>query len=341
MKRIPATIITGFLGAGKTSLIRHVIAHADGRRIALIINEFGDLGVDRELLLGCGDESCGEDDIVELANGCICCTVADDFLPTMQALLTRAEAPDHIVVEASGLALPNFLLKAFSSPEVRSRVTVDGVIAVVDGPAVAAGLFAGDPDAVQAARLADPSLDHDDPLEELFDDQVWCADLIVLNKVDLVEVDVVDVEGDVRARARPGIPLLRAAHGRVDPRVLTGIGAAAETDLDSRASHHDGEDEHDHDDFETVHVPLGPVTDADALQARLTTLAGEHSWLRVKGFVAVDGRPLRHVVQGVGQRIQGYYDRPWRADEPRRSELVVIGRRGLDREAILRGLGGA
>ena len=338
MKRIPATIVTGFLGAGKTSLIRHVIAHADGRRIALIINEFGDLGIDRELLLGCGDDSCGEDDIVELANGCICCTVADDFLPTMRALLARTDAPDHIVIETSGLALPKPLVKAFSWPEVRSRVTVDGVIAVVDGPAVAAGLFAGDPDAVQAARLADPSLDHDDPLEELFEEQVQCADLIVLNKIDLLAADAEEIEGIVRGHARPGIPLLRAVHGRIDPRVLTGIGAAAETDLDSRRSIHDEQDEHDHDDFETVRVPLGPITDTDALQARLTRLAGEQSWLRVKGFVAVDGRPLRHVVQGVGQRIQGYYDRPWRVDEPRRSELVVIGRRGLDRRAILRGL---
>ena len=338
MKRIPTTIVTGFLGAGKTSLVRHVLAHADGQRIAVIINEFGDLGIDRELLLGCGDESCGKDDIVELANGCICCTVADDFLPTMRALLARENGPDHIVIETSGLALPKPLVKAFSWPEVRSRVTVDGVIAVVDGPAVAAGLFAGDPDAVQAARLADAALDHDDPLEELFEDQVQCADLIVLNKVDLLAADIERVEGDVRGRARPGVPLLHAVHGRIDPRVLTGIGAAAETDIEARRSHHDGEEEHDHDEFESVRVPLGPVSDVDALQARLTMLAGAHGWLRVKGFVAVDGRPLRHVVQGVGQRIQGYYDRPWRVDEPRRSELVVIGRRGLDRGAILRGL---
>ncbi len=340
MRRIPATIVTGFLGAGKTSLIRHVVANANGQRIALIINEFGDLGVDRELLLGCGDESCGEEDIVELANGCICCTVADDFLPTMQALLARSDPPEHIVIETSGLALPKPLVKAFSWPEVRSRVTVDGVIAVVDGPAVAAGMFAGDPDAVQAARLADPSVDHDDPLEELFEDQVQCADLIVLNKVDLLATEVDNIERDVRERARPGISILSATHGQLDMRVVTGIGAAAETDLDARPSHHDADDEHDHDDFETVRVRLGTITDVDALRVQLTALATAHGWLRVKGFVAVDGRPLRHVVQGVGPRIQGYFDRPWRSDELRVSELVVIGRRGLNHDAMLRDLAG-
>ncbi len=338
MKRIPATIVTGFLGAGKTSLVRHVIANANGRRIALIINEFGDVGVDRELLLGCGDAVCGDDDIVELANGCICCTVADDFLPTMQALLARDAAPDHILIETSGLALPKPLVKAFAWPEVRSRVTVDGVIALVDAPAVAAGLFAGDPDAVQAQRLADPSLDHDDPLEELFADQVQCADLIVLNKVDLLETDVVDVERASRAYARHDVPVLHATHGRVDLRVLTGIGAAAESDLESRRSHHDGDDDHDHDDFETLRVTLASVSDTDALLARVTAVAEEHGLLRVKGFVAVDGRPLRHVVQGVGQRIQGFYDRPWRDDEVRKSELIVIGHRGLDHDRIRNGL---
>ena len=142
--KIPATVITGFLGAGKTSLIRHVLKTANGRRLALIINEFGDLGVDGEILKGCGDEACTEDDIVELANGCICCTVADDFIPTIEALLSRPEPPDHIVIETSGLALPKPLLQAFSWPEIRTRVTVDGVIAVLDGAAIDDGRFADD-----------------------------------------------------------------------------------------------------------------------------------------------------------------------------------------------------
>ena len=156
LTKIPATVVTGFLGAGKTSLIRHLVGRAGGRRLAFIINEFGDLGIDREILLGCGLEGCVDEDVVELSNGCICCTVADDFLPTMRLLLDRPVPPEHIVIETSGLALPKPLLKAFAWPEVRTRATVDGVVAVIDAEAALAGLFAPDPGAVAAARHRRP-----------------------------------------------------------------------------------------------------------------------------------------------------------------------------------------
>src|SRR5437763_11103510 len=168
MRRVPATVITGFLGAGKTSLVRHLLAHAEGRRLAIIVNEFGELGIDRELLLGCGDAACSDDDIVELANGCLCCTVADDFVPTLARLLDREEPPEHILIETSGLALPKPLVQAFAWPEIRTRTTVDGVLTVIDGAAVAAGRFADDPGAGAAQRGDDPAIDHDNPREEDF-----------------------------------------------------------------------------------------------------------------------------------------------------------------------------
>ncbi len=334
--RIPATVITGFLGAGKTSLIRHLIENNEGRRLAFLINEFGDLGIDRELLLGCGIEGCGEDDVVELANGCLCCTVADDFLPAIEALIDRPRPPEHILIETSGLALPKPLVRAFNWPEVRARVTVDGVVAVVDAAAVAAGRFADDPAAVQAQRAADPSLDHENPLEEVFADQLLCADMVVLNKADMVDGDALaGVEAVLAPDLRAGVHPVHSAHARVDAAVLLGIGAAAEDDLDSRRSHHDDEDgEHDHDDFESFAVTLGPVADADALQARLAEIVTAHDVLRIKGFLDRPGRARREVLQGVGPRFQRYFDRDWRAGETRRSELVVIGLSGLDRRAI-------
>src|SRR5947209_10900003 len=186
MRRVPATVITGFLGAGKTSLVRHLLASAAGHRLAVIVNEFGELGIDRELLLGCGDATCNEDDIVELANGCLCCTVADNFLPTLSRLIDRAEPPGHIVIETSGLALPKPLVQAFAWPEIRTRTTVDGVVTVIDAAAAAAGRFASDPEAVARQRAADPAIGHDNPLEEVFSDQLACADLVILNKTDLL-----------------------------------------------------------------------------------------------------------------------------------------------------------
>lgn len=326
--KIPATVVTGFLGSGKTTLIRHLLANAGGRRLALIINEFGDLGFDRELLLGCGIEGCGDDDVIELPNGCICCTVADEFLPTMERLLARPERPDHIIIETSGLALPKPLVKAFNWPEVRSRVTVDGVITVVDAPAVAAGRFAAEPP-------ADPSLEHDAPLEELFTDQLACADMVVLNKLDRVDGEALEaVHGRVQAGLRDGVKVLGCVHGALDPMIVLGLAAAAEDGIDARRSVHDDEDEHDHDDFVTFIARLGPVTDPDGLDRRILDAAAAHDVLRIKGFVDVPGKAMRHVVQAVGARIERYYDRPWRPDETRRSELVVIAQRGVDVAAV-------
>src|SRR5437868_9719852 len=187
LARIPCTIVTGFLGAGKTTLIRHVLANARGRRIAVIVNEFGDVGIDGEILTGCGDAACAEENIVELANGCLCCTVADEFVPALDAILSRAPKVEHIVIETSGLALPKPLVQAFHWPAIKSRVTVDGVVAVVDGAALADGRVALDLDALAKQRSADNALDHDDPIEEVFEDQIACADLVVLNKCDLLD----------------------------------------------------------------------------------------------------------------------------------------------------------
>jgi cobalamin biosynthesis protein CobW len=340
LAKIPTTVFTGFLGAGKTSLIQNLLRHSGGRRIALIVNEFGEIGVDRELLLGCGDAACAEDDIVELANGCICCTVADDFVPTMQRLLARVPPPEHIVIETSGLALPKPLLKAFHWPEIRTRVTVDGVIAVVDAAAVRAGVFASAPAALEAQRAADPALEHDSPLEELFEEQLGAADLVVLNKADLLaEADWPAVEARVRLELRNGVRVVRAA-AALPAEVLIGLGASAESDLASRRSHHDDGADHEHDDFESFDVSVPALDDADAFVARVQSMLGHCAVLRLKGFLAVRGKPMRLVLQGVGDRVQHYFDRAWGPDEVREGRLVVIGERGLDREAIAAALRG-
>jgi cobalamin biosynthesis protein CobW len=333
--RIPATVITGFLGAGKTSMIRHLVENNSGKRLAFLINEFGDLGVDRELLLGCGVEGCDEDDVVELANGCICCTVADDFAPAIESLLDRPNPPDHILIETSGLALPQPLVAAFNWPEIRSRVTVDSVITVVDAAAAADGRFAHDPDAVQSMREADPALDHDDPIEELFEDQLNCADVVVLNKSDLLDPTAfASLNEDLAGQLRAGVQILPAAHGQLDPAALLGLGLEAEADLAARHSHHDEGEAHDHDEFDSFAVDLGDVNDADGLEQRLIQLVHDHDILRVKGFLNRPGRDRREIIQGVGPRFQRYFDRDWRDDEPRRSQLVIIGMAGLNQSAI-------
>ncbi len=339
--RVPCTIVTGFLGAGKTTLIRHVLENARGRRLALIVNEFGDVGVDGSILRACGTESCPEENIVELANGCLCCTVADDFAPALDAILARRPQVEHILIETSGLALPKPLVQAFQWPAIRSRVTVDGVVTVVDGAALGEGRVAADLDALRRQREADDALDHDDPVEEVFEDQLACADLVVLTKADLLDAKSAALARAAVERSLPrAVNVVPASHGRVDPAVLLGMGLHAEDAIDSRRTHHDGEAEHDHDDFDSFAVPVAEIAEPEELVGRVGRVVTLPGVLRVKGFVSVTGRPMRLLVQAVGQRVSHYFDRPWRPGEVRRGDIVVIGLKGIDRTAIEAALAG-
>ncbi|MFP4044210.1 MAG: cobalamin biosynthesis protein CobW [Rhodosalinus sp.] len=339
LAKLPVTVITGFLGSGKTTLIRHLMQNPGGRRLAVVVNEFGDVGVDGEILKGCAIPDCPAENIVELANGCICCTVADDFIPTIEALMALDPRPDHILIETSGLALPKPLLKAFDWPDIRSKITVDGVIALADAEAVAAGRFAPNVAAVEAQRLADDSLDHETPLSEVFEDQIACADIVLLTKPDLA-----GPEGVARARAiisaeapRP-LPIVEVAEGAVDPRVILGLEAAAEDDMDARPSHHDDHDDHEHDDFDSVVIDIPEIADPAELVARIADLARRRNILRVKGHAAVAGKPMRLLVQAVGARVRHQYDRPWRPEEGRRGRLVVIAEHHDIDAAAIRGV---
>jgi cobalamin biosynthesis protein CobW len=335
LAKVPCTIVTGFLGAGKTTLVRHLLENAKGRRLAVIVNEFGDVGIDGEILKSCGIESCPEDAIVELANGCICCTVADDFVPALKNLLDRPSPPEHIVIETSGLALPKPLVKAFNWPEIASRVTVDGVVTVVDGAAVAAGRFADDPEAIARQRAEDDSLDHDNPLEEVFEDQLLCADLVILNKSDLMSAQQrQDVTAEIGRTLPRAVKVVEAQNGEVPIAVLLGLGAEAESDLGSRPSHHELEGEHDHDDFDTFIVDLPAFASPQVVVDRLARATAAHDILRMKGFVDIAGKPMRLLVQGVGARVQHQYDRRWPANAARQGRLVVIGEKGLDKAGI-------
>lgn len=335
MTRVPVTVITGFLGAGKTTLLRSLLTKANGQRIAVIVNEFGDTGFDGTLVKECGAQACAPGDIVELTNGCICCTVADDFVPTMDTLLSRERPLDAIVIETSGLALPQPLLKAFAWPSVRTRATVDGVITVVDALALSEGRVTLDEAAVMDQRIADPSIDHDDPIEEVFEDQLVCADLIVLSKSDLVGPEALTgIEQRLAAAARPGVRIVRS-RGELASAVLIGLESAAETDLASRFGHHDDQEEHDHDDFESFVITPGCAATLDAMRGRISDALAVDGVLRIKGYARIAEKSALVVVQGVGRRIELSFTRP---DTRPEEQLVVIGLKGFDGNRVRRAL---
>ena len=348
LSKIPTTIITGFLGAGKTTLIRHLINNAAGRKIALIINEFGDLGVDGDILKGCGDDACNEEDILELSNGCICCTVADDFIPTMQKLLERETRFDHIIIETSGLALPQPLVRAFKWPEIQTRVTVDGVITVVDGKAVTEGRFAHSIEAVDQQRASDENLDHETPLSELFEDQIACADMIIVNKSDLLTNDQADVLVDQLKRdSRDGVQVLKSEKGVLSAEVVLGQKMGVENDLENRHElhhhHHEDDfnhhhDDHDHDDFESFIIAIQEIQDPNIFIQKVVKVIKQHDILRLKGFVAVKGKPMRLTIQAVGPRVDSYFDKAFGINEERATKIVVIGQKGMNQSKIAEAL---
>lgn len=329
--RIPVTIVTGFLGAGKTTLIRNLIARARGRRIAILVNEFGDIGFDGSLIADCGDSECKPDQIVELTNGCICCTVADEFLPAMELLLAREPAPDHIVIETSGLALPQPLVRALAWPAVRHRITVDGVVTVADAAAVAIGQFAPE------AAGPDPKRQHDDPVEEIFEDQLRCADLVVVSKSDLVGPDALaEVRATVGREARAGTRLIESSPAGLSPEILIGLASAAEDHMAGRESHHDLDgEEHDHDDFTSFLVRAPAFASLDELRKRVAGALAVPGVLRIKGRALIAGKAASAIVQAVGPRVETYF-----APGEQDGGLVVIGRRDMDQAAVSAGLGG-
>lgn len=340
LSKIPATVVTGFLGSGKTTLLSQVLKQAAGKRIAVIVNEFGELDVDAELLRSCSldcdesaaDVSDAEQGIYELANGCICCTVEEEFLPVMQQLVARREKIDHILIETSGLALPKPLVQAFNWPEIKQYCTVDAVITVLDGPAVADGRYASDADKVQQQRLADPSLDHDPSLQELLDDQLSAADMVLVSKNDLLSaMQRQQVQEMIADRLPAAVKTAYVSYGDVPQELLLNQQAASEERIETVHTHHDHHHHHGerhthaHDHFDSCVITLGEV-DSGKLLAVLMQLLDRHAIYRTKGFAALPGKPMRQVIQAVGTRVDSHFDRLWGIQEERLTCLVFIGK---------------
>ena len=336
--RIPATVITGFLGAGKTTLIRNLAKAGNAENLALIINEFGDVGIDAAITRD-GESTCAADQIIELANGCICCAVADDFLPAMESLLDRSPSPTRIIIETSGLALPQPLVQAFNWPSIRHRVMLDGVVAVIDGEAMAAGNIAADIDALEAQRAQDEQYDHETPITDLFHDQISAANILVISKTDKIDQNAVkDITERLASISGKKTPVVKSHINNAPLDALFGLGLEASSSHQSHDHDDHDHDDHDHDDFVSAVVTVPPIDNHQDFAKTLAATAREHRLLRAKGFLTVTGKIAPLVAQAVGDRVETYFAAP--DTDTANGRLVIIGLKGIDIDAVASQLGG-
>jgi len=306
---VPAAILSGFLGAGKTTVLNRVLARADGRRVAVVENELGEVGIDHELVEG------GSAEVIELANGCLCCTVQGQLADILERLAARADSLDAVVVETTGVADPAPVIRSFQAAGVRDALRIRGLVTVVD--AAAAEYAAGG----------------------VFESQLRFADRVLLNKADLAGAErLQELERDVRAR-NPTATITRTVGGEMDIGWLFDRSARAQHGPAGRApeeraaEHEHGGEAHG---FTAVSLTeqgsLDPVRVERWLEAVIAS--PDQDLYRVKGVLALAGQERRYVIQGVRALLDGRLDGPWRG--PRRSRLVLIGRK-LDREALVEG----
>lgn len=316
---IPLTILTGFLGAGKTTLLNHILHGKHGLRIAVLVNDFGAVNIDSQLVVGVEGET------VSLSNGCICCTIRDDLLSETVRLIQRPQPPEYIIVETSGVSEPATVTMTFMLPELQEFLIVDSILTLMDAEQF-------------------PSLKGE--YQKLARHQIAVADMVVLNKVDCVTADQLDEVRDYVRDVVPEARIFETTFGKVPLELVLGVGRYAPEQLAGHESHdvhvHEAQDEHEHHDdhdhnhslvFNTWNWTSDQPFTIDSVQALVDKLP--HTIYRAKGFVYIRDYPdSRFILQIVGRRGTLMISEPW-GDENPSSQLVFIGSAGGIDPAVL------
>ena len=319
-KRKPIIVVTGFLGSGKTTFLKHLIKNSN-KKFGLLINEFGDVGIDGDLIKTCS--SCNDDSIIELNNGCICCTVQEDFIPAIKTLLNQNIELDGIVIETSGLALPIPLLSALSWPEIRSSVYLEMVIGLINGESMLNGLPINNLNEIRMQYQDTQIIDHEISFDELFEEQLQASDLVLVSRSDLIEDKYFhDIKTTVKTKLNPNVPVIKCLNGEINLEYILGSNYQTQFQQTNKKFHtHD----HNHIELHSKSIKCNYFLEKSEFEKEILQIIENLKILRIKGRIWIPGKLLPLQVQIVGTKVNTWYEEsPNDCWKPKQGGLEMI-----------------
>ncbi len=324
-KKIPVIVVSGFLGSGKTTFLRYLLKESN-KKFGLIINEFGDVGIDGDLIKSCDKCDESEDDcVIELNNGCLCCTVQDDFVPSIKALFEFNPPIESIIIETSGLALPIPLIQALNWPEIRSSIYLDVVVGIVNGESMLNGSPINDLNKITKQYSETDKIDHNATIDELFEEQLEVSDIVLVSRSDILNDDQFDVvKHKIQGSLNSSVPVLKSKNGKIDLNYLFDFNFKKENYKEFLTEGHD----HNHVELVSDSIKLNYFLEKNDFEKEMSKILDELNILRIKGRIWIPNKSLPLQIQIVGKKINTWFeeapDNCWRPNDNAGLELVII-----------------
>jgi len=324
-KKIPVIVVSGFLGSGKTTFLRYLLKESN-KKFGLIINEFGDVGIDGDLIKSCDKCDESEDDcVIELNNGCLCCTVQDDFVPSIKALLEFNPPIESIIIETSGLALPIPLIQALNWPEIRSSIYLEVVVGILNGESMLNGSPINDLNKITKQYNETDKIDHNASIDELLEEQLEVSDIVLVSRSDILRDNQFElIKKNLQGKLNSSTPVLKSHNGQIDLNYLFDIDLKKETYKAYLTEEH----EHNHVELFSDSIKSNYFLGKNEFEKEMSEIIEELNILRIKGRIWIPNKSLPLQIQIVGKKINTWFeespDECWKPIDSAGLELVII-----------------